>query len=61
MVRYKYVTKIVELKFHLSWLRYCETCLKTIEIWDMSKHCSLGKTCPFIIIVGTQTTVSTLS
>ena len=26
MVRYKYVTKIVELKFHLTWLRYCETC-----------------------------------
>ena len=35
--------------------------LKTIKIWDMSTHCSLGKTCPIIIIIVTQTIVSTLS
>ena len=35
--------------------------IKTIEIGDMSTRCSHGQTCSFIIIVGTQTTVSTLS
>ena len=42
-------------------VKYPQIMLKTIEIWDMSTHCSIGKTCSFIIIVGTQTTVSTLS
>ena len=41
-------------------VKYPQIMLKTIEIWDMSTHCLLGKTCPFIIIVGTQTNVSTL-
>ena len=42
-------------------MKYPQIMLKIIEIWDMSTHFSLGKTCPFTIILGTQTIVSKLS
>ena len=39
----------------VAYIKYLQIMLKTIEICDMSTHCLLGKTRPFIIIVGTQT------